>query len=57
MKVESNNKWLYNEYLKYSYFDLQELFKSAETKEEKDFYITLCNLYLQREQKKVIKEM
>ncbi|WP_368488001.1 hypothetical protein [Clostridium sp. BJN0013] len=49
---EKNN--LYEQFLKYSYWDLKELFKKAKTKEEQDFYITLSNMILQREQKRVI---
>lgn len=45
---------LYNEFLKYEYNELNELFKMAKTKEEQDFYIALCNFKLQKEQKKVI---
>lgn len=48
---------LYNEYLKYSYFEVQELFKKSKTKEEQDFYMMLANFILQREQRKIIKEM
>ncbi|MBU5484447.1 hypothetical protein KQI86_08910 [Clostridium sp. MSJ-11] len=33
---------------------LKNLFRNAKTKEEQDFYMTLCNLVLQREQEKVI---
>jgi hypothetical protein len=49
---EQNN--LYNQFLKYSYADLKELFKKAKTKEEQDFYIVLSDLVLQREQDRVI---
>ena len=49
---EQNN--LYNQFLKYSYADLKELFKKAETKEEQDFYITLSEIVLQRQQERVI---
>ncbi|EJT5915408.1 MAG: hypothetical protein KIB53_13815 [Paraclostridium bifermentans] len=45
---------LYNEFLKYEYNELNELFKMAKTKEEQDFYMALCNFKLQNEQKKVI---
>ena len=54
-KMNKHNN-LYDEFLKYSYYDLKELFKKAKTKEEQDFYITLCEIVLQREQKKVIGE-
>jgi len=37
-------------------WDLKELFKNAKTKEEQDFYITLSNLVLQKEQKRIIGE-
>lgn len=51
-----NNKEinLYNIFLNYSYDQLQELFKQSKTKDEQDFYMSLANLVLQREQKKVI---
>ena len=45
---------LYDIFLNYSYSDLMNLFKNANTKEEQDFYITLSNMVLQREQAKVI---
>ncbi|WP_315109971.1 hypothetical protein [Clostridium intestinale] len=49
-----NNENLYDIFLKYSYSQLKELFSNAKTKEEKDFYMALSNMVLQREQKKVI---
>lgn len=49
---EQNN--LYNQFLKYSYADLKELFKKAKTKEEQDFYIALSDIVLQKEQERVI---
>jgi hypothetical protein len=49
---EQNN--LYNQFLKYSYADLKDLFKKAKTKEEQDFYIALSDLVLQREQERVL---
>jgi hypothetical protein len=45
---------LYNQFLKYSYKELKELFKESKTKEEQDFYMTLSNIVLQREQEKVV---
>ena len=45
---------LYDIFLKYSYSDLKELFKKSKSKEEKDFYMTLANLVLQKEQARVI---
>ena len=41
-------------FLKYSYKELKELFKKSKTKEEQDFYMTLSNIVLQREQEKVV---
>ncbi|WP_297426485.1 hypothetical protein [Clostridium sp.] len=52
---EQNN--LYKQFLKYSYSELKELFDNAKTKEEQDFYMNMANLVLQREQRRVIKEM
>ena len=49
---EQNN--LYEQFLRYSYKDLKELFKKAKTKEEQDFYISLSDLVLQKEQQRVI---
>ncbi|MEL7597538.1 MAG: hypothetical protein AAGU01_04970 [Clostridiaceae bacterium] len=51
---EKNN--LYDQFLQYSYKDLKELFKKAKTKEEQDFYITLSNMVLQKEQERIIGE-
>ncbi|OAA84805.1 hypothetical protein WY13_02708 [Clostridium ljungdahlii] len=58
INMEKTNKQnnLYEQFLKYSYWDLKELFKNAKTKEEQDFYITLSNLVLQKEQKRIIGE-
>lgn len=50
-KKEAN---LYDIFTNYSYSKLKNLFKSAKTKEEQDFYMTLSNLALQKEQAKVI---
>ncbi|HBJ1649201.1 hypothetical protein [Clostridium botulinum] len=48
---------LYNQFLKYSYSELKELFNQAKTKEEQDFYMSMSNLVLQREQRRVIREI
>lgn len=45
---------LYDIFSNYSYSDLMNFFKKAKTKEEQEFYITLSNIILQREQAKVI---
>lgn len=47
---------LYDIFINYSYSQLKELFKNAKTKEEQDFYMTLSNLVLQKEQAKIIGE-
>lgn len=52
--MENKDNNLYDIFLKYSYSQLKNLFKNAKTKEEQDFYMTLSNLVLQREQAKVI---
>lgn len=52
--MEDKKENLYDIFLNYSYSQLKNLFKNAKTKEEQDFYMTLCNLVLQREQEKVI---
>ncbi|CDI49774.1 hypothetical protein [Clostridium tetani] len=56
MKNINEENSLYEQFLKYSYHDLKELFKKAKAKEEQDFYMTLSNLVLQKAQKKVIGE-
>lgn len=50
--IQRNN--LYQEFIGYSYEELQELFKESKTKEEQDFYMTLANLLLKKKQKQVI---
>ena len=47
---------LYDIFKQYSYSDLKELFKTAKTKDEQDFYMKLANLVLQKEQLRVISE-
>ena len=42
-KINERNN-LYDEFLKYSYVDLKELFKKAKTKEEQNFYIALSEV-------------
>jgi hypothetical protein len=54
MEKINEQKNLYEQFLKYSYYDLKELFKKAKTKEEKDFYIILSDMVLQKEQERVI---
>ncbi|NOW04492.1 hypothetical protein [Clostridium beijerinckii] len=57
MQLKRENVNLYDQFLKYSYTELKELFDKAQTKEEQDFYMNMANLVLQREQRRVIKEM
>ena len=45
---------LYDIFLRYSYDELKNLFKKSKTKEEQDFYMSLANIVLQREQRKII---
>lgn len=52
--MENKDNNLYDIFVNYSYSQLKDLFKSAKTKEEQDFYMTLSNLVLQKEQSKVI---
>jgi len=54
MEKINENSNLYDQFLKYSYADLKELFKKAKTKEEQDFYIALSEIVLQKEQERVI---
>ncbi|HDK7175513.1 TPA: hypothetical protein PTV31_002090 [Clostridium botulinum] len=52
--MENKDINLYDVFINYSYNELKESFKNAKTKEEQDFYMTLSNLVLQKEQAKVI---
>lgn len=52
--MEKNEVNLYDIFMSYSYSQIKDLFKKAKTKEEKDFYMNLANMILQREQAKVI---
>ncbi|MGL5675945.1 MAG: hypothetical protein ACRDDX_06010 [Cellulosilyticaceae bacterium] len=52
MTIQHTN--LYQEFIGYSYEELQELFKESRTKEEQDFYMTLANLLLKQKQKQII---
>ncbi|WP_195892663.1 hypothetical protein [Desnuesiella massiliensis] len=52
--MENKENSLYDLFKNYSYSQLKTLFKNAKTKEEQDFYMTLSNLVLQKEQSKVI---
>ncbi|SHI03067.1 hypothetical protein [Clostridium grantii] len=54
-KTDERND-LYEQFLKYSYYDLKEMFKKAKTKEEKDFYIALSDIVIQKKQERVIGE-
>ena len=49
-KINETNS-LYDEFLKFSYWDLKELFEKAKTKEEQDFYMALSNMVLQKSKK------
>lgn len=57
MELKKDNVNLYDQFLNYSYSELKELFNEAKTKEEQDFYMSMADLVLQREQRRVIKEM
>ena len=52
--MENKDNNLYDIFVNYSYSEIKDLFKKAKTKEEQDFYMTLSNLVLQKEQAKVI---
>lgn len=52
--MEKNQVDLYEIFLNYSYSQIKDLFKKAKTKDEQDFYMTLSNLVLQKEQAKII---
>jgi len=52
--MEMENNKMYDVFLRHSYSELKNLFKTAKSKEEQDFYIMLSNMVLQREQEKLI---
>lgn len=52
--MENNNQTLYDIFVNYSYSQLKSLFKNAKTEDEKNFYMILSNIVLQKEQQKVI---
>ena len=52
--MENKKDKLYDIFLNYSYSDLMSLLKSAQTKEEQDFYIILSDMLLQKQQAKII---
>lgn len=52
--MENNNETLYDIFVNYSYSQLKNLFKNAKTDDERNFYMTLSNIVLQKEQEKVI---
>lgn len=52
--MENKNNSLYELFVKYSYTEIMELLENSKTKEEQDFYASLSNIILQREQMKVI---
>lgn len=54
--MEDKKNSLYDIFLNYSYSQLKQMLKKAETEDEKNFYMTLANLVLQKEQEKVIGE-
>lgn len=54
--MEDKKNSLYDIFLNYSYSQLKQMFKKAKTENEKNFYMTLANMVLQKEQEKVIYE-
>ena len=52
--MENKEENLYDIFQRYSYSQLKKLFKDSKTKEEQDFYMTLSNMALQKQQSKVI---
>jgi len=52
--MEIKNNEIYDIFLSLSYSQLKALFRKAKSKQEQDFYMTLSNMVLQREQEKVI---
>lgn len=52
--MEKIDTSLYEIFKNYSYSQIKTLFRNAKTKEEQDFYMTLSNFILQKEQAKVI---
>lgn len=55
MRLGIKNGELYKIFQRYSYSQLQELFKKAKTKEEQEFYMSLSNILLQKQQSKICK--
>ncbi|WP_297520253.1 hypothetical protein [uncultured Clostridium sp.] len=47
---------LYDLFLSYTYKDVMELLRKANSKEEKDFYAKVSDIILQREQERVMGE-
>lgn len=44
MQTTTQHTNLYQEFIGYSYEELQQLFKEYKTKEEQEFYMALANL-------------
>jgi hypothetical protein len=44
----------YSDFFGFTEEEVKSFFKNAKTKEEQDFYMTLSNMVLQKQQKKVI---
>ena len=55
MRLGIKNGGLYKIFQRYSYSQLQELFKKSQTKEEQEFYMSLSNILLQKQQSKICK--
>ena len=55
MRLGIKNGELYKIFQRYSYSQLQELFKKSQTKEEQEFYMSLSNILLQKQQSKICK--
>ncbi|MEG1410144.1 MAG: hypothetical protein RSD36_09925 [Terrisporobacter sp.] len=54
--MDNKEEPLYDIFQRYSYSQLQKLFKNSKTKEEQDFYMTLANMHLQKQQEKIIRK-
>lgn len=52
--MEKSNESLYGMFQNHTYSQLKNLFKDAKTEDERNFYMELANMSLQKEQKKII---
>ena len=56
MSVQKHGESLYNDFLNYSYPELESLLLSAEDEDTREFYKRLCEFYVVKNQKRVMRE-